>query len=125
MVAFGPDGLVPVVVTDAGTGELLMQAWMDRTALEATLATGEAHYWSRSRRELWRKGATSGHVQRVREVRVDCDADSVWLIVDQVGGAACHTGRRTCFWRRLRPDGTLEDAGVPVVFDPGEVYGGT
>lgn len=95
-IAFGPDGLVPVVVQDARSGEVLMLAWADRVALEATLETRQGHYHSRSRGELWRKGATSGNVQDVVEVRIDCDADAVLYRVRQ-NGPACHTGRRSCF----------------------------
>lgn len=97
---FGPDGLVTCVTTDAGTGEVLMVAHMDREALRKTIETGEAWYWSRSRRELWRKGATSGQVQSVVEMRVDCDQDAIWLKVRVGGdGGCCHTGRRSCFYR--------------------------
>jgi len=99
-VAFGPDGLVPVVAQDAASGEVLMLAWADREALDATLASGDAHYHSRSRDELWRKGATSGHVQRVVEVRLDCDGDALLYQVEQTG-PACHTGERSCFHRPL------------------------
>lgn len=99
-VAFGPDGLVPVVTQDAASGEVLMLAWADREALDATLASGEAHYHSRSRGELWRKGASSGHVQRVVEVRLDCDGDALLYQVGQTG-PACHTGERSCFHRPL------------------------
>jgi phosphoribosyl-AMP cyclohydrolase len=93
-------GLIPAVVQDAATGEVLMVAWMNEEALRLTRETGEAHFWSRSRGELWHKGATSGNVQRVREVRVDCDADTLLLLVDPAG-PACHTGERTCFYRDL------------------------
>ena len=97
---FGADGLVPCVATDAGTGEVLMLAYMNAEALRRTLETGEAHYWSRSRGELWRKGATSGQVQRVEELRVDCDQDAVWIKVRPQGdGGACHVGHRSCFYR--------------------------
>ncbi|MDQ7820908.1 MAG: bifunctional phosphoribosyl-AMP cyclohydrolase/phosphoribosyl-ATP diphosphatase HisIE [Armatimonadota bacterium] len=99
-VRFGPDGVVTVVVQDARTGEVLMVASADREALERTARTGQAWYWSRSRGRLWRKGETSGHIQRVREIRVDCDGDAVLFVVDQTG-PACHTGRRTCFHRAL------------------------
>lgn len=95
------DGLVPVVTQDATTGEVLMVAFANRHAVEETLRTGYAHYFSRSRKELWRKGATSGHVQRVREILVDCDADTLIYLVDQTG-VACHRGTRTCFTQRLR-----------------------
>ena len=97
---FGPDGLVTCVTTDAGTGEILMVAHMNRTALARTVATREAWYWSRSRGELWRKGATSGQLQSVEEMRVDCDQDAIWIKVRVGGdGGACHTGRRSCFYR--------------------------
>ncbi len=104
-VAWSADGLVPAVAQDAASGEVLMVAWMNREALERTVQTGEAHYWSRSRRALWRKGETSGHVQRVVEVRLDCDADTVLLTVESVAGIACHTGRRRCFFNRLEGEG--------------------
>lgn len=95
------NGLIPVVTQDATTGEVLMVAFANREAVEETLRTGYAHYFSRSRRELWRKGATSGHVQRVREILVDCDADTLIYLVDQTG-VACHQGTRTCFTQTLR-----------------------
>src|SRR5438876_1714119 len=104
-VAWSGDGLVPAVAQDAASGEVLMVAWMNRESLERTVETGEAHYWSRSRRALWRKGETSGHVQRVVEVRLDCDADTVLLRVESVAGIACHTGRRRCFFNRLEGAG--------------------
>ncbi len=116
------DGLVPAIVQDAATGEVLMLAFMDRQAWESTLETGEAHFYSRSRRQLWHKGATSGHVQRVKEIYLDCDEDAVLLKVEQVGGAACHTGYRSCFYRRLQ-DGDWRLVGTRI-FDPKEVYGG-
>jgi phosphoribosyl-AMP cyclohydrolase len=107
---FDRDGLIAAVATDAQTGEVLMLAWMNAEALRLTLETGQAHYWSRSRQELWRKGATSGHTQTVEELRIDCDQDAVWMKVRQIG-AACHTGFRSCFYRAARgPDGRL----VPV-----------
>ena len=113
-------GLVPAVVQAPATGTVLMFAWMNREALARTAATGEAHYWSRSRQRLWRKGEESGHVQRVQELRIDCDADAVLLRVDQTGGIACHTGRERCFFRRLE-DGRwiLTD---PVLKEPAEIY---
>jgi phosphoribosyl-AMP cyclohydrolase len=104
-VAWNADGLVPAVAQDAASGEVLMVAWMNREALAATVASGEATYWSRSRRALWRKGETSGHAQNVVEVRLDCDADTVVLRVESVAGIACHTGRRRCFFRRLEGAG--------------------
>jgi phosphoribosyl-AMP cyclohydrolase len=115
-------GLLPAIVQDAASGEVLMLAFMNEAAWEATLKTGEAHYFSRSRNTLWRKGGTSGHVQRIQEIYLDCDNDTVLLKVEQVGGAACHTGYRSCFYRRRRGDG-WEVVGAPV-FDPKEVYGG-
>ena len=116
-VDFGESGLVPAVAQDADSGEVLMLAYVSPTALERTRETGRAHYYSRSRDELWEKGATSGHTQDVREVRVDCDADALLYLIDQTGGA-CHTGRRSCFYRTV--DG--EHVGERV-FDPDEVYG--
>lgn len=101
-------GLITAVVTDAATGGLLMVAHMNADALAATIATGEAHYWSRSRRELWHKGATSGHIQRVVEMRVDCDQDAIWLKVEPAG-PACHTGSVSCFYRRIGPNGLIAD----------------
>jgi phosphoribosyl-AMP cyclohydrolase len=114
-------GLLPVIVQDAATGQVLMLAFMNREAWEHTLETGEAHYYSRSRNTLWRKGGTSGHVQRVKEIWLDCDADTVLLKVEQVGGAACHTGYQSCFYRRRQGNG-WETVGEPV-FDPKKVYG--
>ena len=101
-------GLVTAVATDAATGEVLMVAHMNADALAATIATGEAHYWSRSRRELWHKGATSGSTQRVVELRVDCDQDAIWMKVEPAG-PACHTGERSCFYRVLTADGLRRD----------------
>lgn len=121
---FNAAGLVTAVVVDATTREVLMLAHMNTEALSLTLETGEAHYYSRSRGKLWRKGETSGEVQRVREVRTDCDQDAILLAVEQTGrGAACHTGRRSCFYRRVGQDGRLEDVGGPRLFDPEAVYG--
>ncbi len=116
-VDFGVEGLVPAVAQDADSGEVLMLAYVSPEALERTKETGRAHYYSRSREELWEKGATSGHTQAVREIRVDCDADTLLYVVDQTGGA-CHTGHRSCFHRTA--DG--EHVGERV-FDPEEVYG--
>jgi phosphoribosyl-AMP cyclohydrolase len=127
---FDDRGLIPVVATDVHTGEVLMQAWMNREALARTIALGEAVYWSRSRNELWHKGATSGHVQVVRELRTDCDQDSTWLRVEQHGGAACHVGYRSCFYRSLpvgeqaRGKATeLTFVEVEKAYDPAKVYG--
>lgn len=104
-VAWNADGLVPAVAQDAASGEVLMVAWMSRESLARTVESGEATYWSRSRKALWRKGESSGHVQKVREVRIDCDADVILLRVESVGGVACHTGRRRCFFRVLEGAG--------------------
>jgi phosphoribosyl-AMP cyclohydrolase len=103
-IAWNADGLVPAVAQDAASGEVLMLAWMSRESLRRTFETGEAVYWSRSRRALWRKGETSGHVQRIVEMRLDCDADALLLRVESVGGIACHTGRRRCFFNRLESE---------------------
>ena len=113
-------GLVPAIAQDADTGEVLMLAWMNRDAYEETLRTGRACYYSRSRGRLWRKGEESGHVQEVREVYLDCDADTVLLKVHQVGGAACHEGYASCFFREVKPDGVHVIA--EKVFDPKAVY---
>ncbi|MGV8078866.1 MAG: phosphoribosyl-AMP cyclohydrolase [Syntrophales bacterium] len=113
-------GLIPAVVQDAGTGEVLMVAYMNRLAWRKTLETGIATYWSRSRNTLWVKGETSGNTQKVHEVFIDCDNDTVLLKVEQAGGAACHTGYRSCFYRRISRDG-MEIVGERI-FDPKEVY---
>lgn len=113
-------GLIPAVVQDATTGEVLMLAFMDEDAWRHTLETGLASFHSRTRNALWVKGKTSGHVQRVKEIRIDCDDDTVLLKVEQVGGAACHTGHRSCFHKRISGD-AVEIVGTPV-FDPEEVY---
>jgi phosphoribosyl-AMP cyclohydrolase len=115
------DGLVPAIAQDAASGRVLTLAWMNREALAATVATGVAHYWSRSRNALWRKGETSGHEQKVREIRLDCDDDAILLVVEQAGGIACHTGRERCFYKRLA-DGRWE-ATDPVLKDPKAIYG--
>jgi phosphoribosyl-AMP cyclohydrolase len=114
------NGLVPAVVQDERTGEVLMLAFMNRESWEATLATGKATFFSRTRQALWVKGSTSGHVQLVREIRIDCDHDSVLLKVEQVGGAACHTGHRSCFYQQIEND-RIRIVGKPL-FDPEEVY---
>jgi phosphoribosyl-AMP cyclohydrolase len=105
-VAWNADGLVPAIAQDAASGEVLMLAWMNRDSLALTAQTGEATYWSRSRAALWKKGETSGHVQKVVEMRLDCDGDTVLLRVESVGGIACHTGRRRCFFNLLEGRGT-------------------
>lgn len=114
-------GLLPAIAQDAHTGEVLMLAYMNREAWQQTLETGVATYFSRSRQKLWVKGNTSGHRQIVQEIRVDCDQDTVLLKVEQRGGAACHTGHRSCFHTRVEPDGSAGIIGEPV-FDPKEVY---
>jgi len=114
-------GLVPVIAQEAQTGEVLMLAYMNEAAWDKTLETGEVHYYSRSRNTLWHKGGTSGHVQKVHTIRLDCDADTVLIQVTQLGGAACHTGRKSCFYRELAGDTERECS--PMVFDPKEVYG--
>jgi phosphoribosyl-AMP cyclohydrolase len=120
-VKWAGDGLVAAVAQDLASGKVLTLAWMNRTALERTAETGEAHYWSRSRRSLWRKGETSGHAQKVREIRLDCDGDAILLLVEQIGGIACHTGRERCFFRRLERDRWVEVE--PVLKDPAAIYG--
>jgi phosphoribosyl-AMP cyclohydrolase len=115
------DGLVPAVVQDHLSGEVLMVGFMNPEAWETTLRTGKATFWSRSRQTLWTKGLTSGNVQLVKEIRIDCDDDTVVLKVEQVGGAACHTGHRSCFFKRLTGEGDIEVVGKPL-FDPKEVY---
>jgi len=131
---FDDRGLITVVTTDADSGEVLMQGYMNTEALQRTIATGEAHYWSRSRQVLWHKGATSGLVQSVRELLIDDDQDCVWLRVDVAGGASCHVGYRSCFYRKVPVGGDfetkqaeghveLEWTDTEKVFDPEEVYG--
>jgi phosphoribosyl-AMP cyclohydrolase len=119
-VAWNADGLVPAIAQDAKSGEVLMLAWMNREALARTAETGEAVYWSRSRKVLWKKGETSGHVLRVLEIRIDCDADAVLLTVESVAGIACHTGRRRCFFNRLEGAGAARRwvETDPVLADP-------
>ena len=127
---FDADGLVTCVATDAQSGEVLMVAHMNAQALAQTIATGDAWYYSRSRKKLWRKGEESGHTQRVVEMRIDCDQDAVWIKVEQQGPGACHTGRRSCFYRAVplgkTPDKSLrlELREAEKAFDPHAVYGG-
>ncbi len=109
MPKFDADGLIPAIAQDAATGRILMAAYMNREALERTLEIGQAVYWSRSRQEIWHKGATSGQYQEVVEMRVDCDQDCLVLLVNQLGGGACHTGAESCFFRRVEPDGLAAD----------------
>jgi len=115
------DGLMPAIVQEYATGEILMLAYINRLSWQKTLETGKAHFWSRSRNTLWLKGESSGHVQCIREILVDCDADTVVFQVEQLGGAACHTGHKSCFFRRVR-DGELQVEGEKI-FDPKKVYG--
>lgn len=119
-VRWDRSGLVPAIAQEAGTGKVLMFAWMNRDALVETAATGRAVYWSRSRARLWRKGEESGHVQHVRELRLDCDGDVVLLSVEQTGGIACHTGRHSCFFRILE-EGQWRTA-EPVLKQPDRIY---
>ena len=123
-VTFDDNGLIPAIAQDADTGTILMVAWMNAESLAETFATGRAVYWSRSRQRLWRKGEESGHVQQVRELRLDCDGDVLLLKVKQEGGIACHTGRESCFFRRL--DGDTDNAvwtiTDPVLKDPDLIY---
>jgi phosphoribosyl-AMP cyclohydrolase len=125
MPKFDADGLITAVVTDAKSGDVLMVVHMNEEALRKTVASGEAWYYSRSRKALWKKGETSGHVQRVIELRVDCDQDALWLRVDQQGAGACHTGRRSCFYRAIplgKTGVTLEFRDAEKQFDPTSVY---
>jgi phosphoribosyl-AMP cyclohydrolase len=119
-VKWDEQGLVPAIAQDAQSGEVLMFAWMNREALEKTAQLGQAVYWSRSRRKLWHKGEESGHFQKVVELRTDCDNDVILLKIEQVGGIACHTGRRSCFFNRL--DGEQRHDVEPVLKDPKEIY---
>ncbi|MFV0436766.1 MAG: phosphoribosyl-AMP cyclohydrolase [Desulfopila sp.] len=114
------DGLLPAIVQDHQSGEVLMLAYINELSWQKTLETKIAHYWSRSRDKLWQKGESSGHVQKIREIRVDCDADTVIFVVEQVGGAACHTGHRSCFYRKVVGDELVVEG--ERVFDPAVVY---
>jgi len=120
-LAWDQDGLIPAIAQDAATGDVLMFAWMNRDALARTVETGEAVYFSRSRARLWHKGEESGHTQKIREIRIDCDNDVVLLKIEQVGGIACHTGRRSCFFQKYLADGRWE-AVEPVLKDPKDIY---
>ncbi len=115
------NGLIPAIVQDYKTGKVLMLAYINEEAWKKSLETGETHFWSRSRNELWHKGGTSGNVQKIKAIYVDCDNDTVLFQVEQIGGAACHTGYDTCFYRRIKEDGTIEIVGKKI-FDPEEVY---
>jgi len=120
-IAWNEQGLVPAIAQDAQSGDVLMLAWMNRESLSLTFQEGRAVYWSRSRQRLWRKGEESGHVQRVMEIRTDCDDDVILLKVEQIGGITCHTGRRRCFFKQLM-DGTWQEV-EPVLQDPNNIYG--
>ena len=120
-INWNQDGLVPAIAQDSGNGEVLMLAWMNREALDCTLAEGRAIYWSRSRQKLWRKGEESGNVQELEDIRLDCDGDTVLLKVRQLGGIACHTGRRHCFYRRL--DQGVWQVTDAVIKEPSDMYG--
>lgn len=119
-VSWTADGLVPVIVQEAGPGDILMFAWMNREALALTATSGEAVYWSRSRNKLWHKGEESGHVQKVLEIRLDCDQDVILITVEQIGGIACHTGRHSCFFQKLEGNRWVSDQ--PVLKSPEEIY---
>jgi phosphoribosyl-AMP cyclohydrolase len=121
-VQWDDQGLVPVIAQEAGSGDVLMFAWMNRDALQRTVETGEAVYWSRSRRKLWHKGEESGHTQKVLEIRIDCDHDVILLKVEQVGGIACHTGRHSCFFQRHLADDDSWQSVEPVLKAPEDIY---
>lgn len=123
-VRWNENGLVPVIAQEKGSNVVLMFAWMNRDALARTVETGEAVYWSRSRKKLWRKGEESGHVQKVVEIRLDCDDDAILLVVEQMGGIACHTGRNSCFYQKFEADGNggKWQAVDPVLKDPEKIY---
>lgn len=122
-VLYNEDGLIPAIAQDAQSGQVLMVAWMNAEALQLTASTGRAVYFSRSRQRLWRKGEESGHVQLVKELRLDCDGDVLLLKVEQIGGIACHTGREHCFYRKLDDSGQWQIC-EPVIKDPHQIYGG-
>lgn len=119
-IKWDDDGLVPVIAQEADSGKVMMFAWMNREALEMTAREGRAIYWSRSRNKLWPKGEESGHVQKVLEMRTDCDKDVILLSIEQLGGIACHTGRESCFYNRLETEGW--DEVEPVLKDPADIY---
>ena len=121
-LTFNDDGLIPAIAQDKSSGKILMLAWMNREAVSETISTGQAVYWSRSRQMLWRKGESSGHYQQIDGIYLDCDGDVLILSVEQIGGIACHTGRRSCFFRKLT-NGSWQDV-EPVLKDPAEIYKG-
>ena len=118
---FDSSGLMAAIAQDEKTGDILMIAWMNKEALEKTLATRKAHYWSRSRKKLWFKGEESGNVQEVKNIYIDCDMDAILMKVNQIGGAACHTGYKSCFFTEIEPSGEMKELGEKV-FDPDKVY---
>ncbi len=120
VIKWGNDGLVPAIAQDETTGQVLMMAWMNHEALSLTIENNQAVYWSRSRQKLWFKGEESGHVQQLKEVRIDCDADVVLLSVEQIGNIACHTGRKRCFYRLYKDGDWVEDE--KVIKDPEQIY---
>ena len=119
-VKWNEDGLVAAIAQEAATGRVLTLAWMNREALAETASSAQAVYWSRSRAKLWRKGEESGHVQKIKSIRLDCDGDAIVLLIEQVGGIACHTGRHSCFYKELGPEGWLDKD--PVLKDPADIY---
>ncbi len=119
-INWSEDGLIPAIAQDAQSGDILMVAWMNRESLKRTVETGEAVYWSRSRKKLWHKGEESGHTQKVLELRLDCDEDVLLMKIEQIGGIACHTGRRSCFFQKLENGQWLSVE--PVLKDPHEIY---
>lgn len=119
-INWSEDGLIPVITQEAESGKILMFAWMNRDALKMTVEKGEAVYWSRSRKKLWHKGEESGHTQKVKEIYLDCDEDVLLLMVEQIGGIACHTGRHNCFFQKL--EGTEWVITAPVIKDPEKIY---
>jgi phosphoribosyl-AMP cyclohydrolase len=124
-VSWSDDGLVPVIAQDAQSGKVLMFAWMNRESLQLSVKEGRAIYWSRSRKKLWRKGEESGHVQVIKDIRLDCDNDVILLAVEQLGGIACHTGRERCFYKQLQGRSADDSQWVdvePVLKDPADIY---
>ena len=119
-IKWNTDGLVPVIAQDTATGKVLMLAWMNQQALQESISRGEAVYWSRSRQKLWHKGESSGHVQKIESIHLDCDNDALLLQVQQIGGIACHTGRHNCFFQELKNQDWLTQE--PIIKDPNEIY---
>ncbi|SFI49383.1 phosphoribosyl-AMP cyclohydrolase [Nitrosomonas sp. Nm34] len=119
-INWSADGLIPVIAQDEKSGKVLMVAWMNREAVKLTVETGEAVYWSRSRKKIWRKGEESGHVQKVKAIYLDCDEDVILLTIEQMGGIACHTGRLSCFFNKLEGDQWV--VVTPIIKDPTEIY---